>query len=94
MRAISTHSRRIPARLSATAICPNSEDPAPRRDCPRVRFANIDVGLERAASSYCASVQVSDPVSLKDTFEKKIRHGLPSAIPRWSVETSRGPAFL
>jgi hypothetical protein len=43
---------------------------------------------------YCASTQVSDPTSLTDTFEKKIRAGLPSAVPRWSVETSRGPDFL
>ena len=44
--------------------------------------------------SYCASIHLSEPTSLTDTFEKKIRAGLPSAVPRWSVETSRGPAFL
>lgn len=44
--------------------------------------------------SYCASTQVSDPTSLTDTFEKKSRSGLPSAVPRWSVEIRRGPAFL
>src|SRR5215467_12404819 len=43
---------------------------------------------------YCAFIQVSDPASLTDTFVKKIRAGLPSAVPRWSVEIRRGPAFL
>src|SRR5262245_39159365 len=57
-------------------------------------------GRERTREStakvtgYCASTQVSDPVSLAATFEKKIRSGWPSAVPRWSVEMSRGPAFL
>ena len=45
-------------------------------------------------TSYCASTQVSDPVSLAATFEKKIRSGWPSAVPRCSVEMRRGPAFL
>src|SRR2546429_5778888 len=35
------------------------------------------------------SVHLSDPASLKATLEKKIRAALPSAMPRWSVETSR-----
>src|ERR1043166_5907742 len=43
---------------------------------------------------YCAFIQVSDPVSLTDTSEKKTRSGLPSAVPRWSVEIKRGPACL
>ena len=43
---------------------------------------------------YCAFIQVSDPASLTATFVKKIRAGLPSAVPRWSVEKSSGPAFL
>jgi hypothetical protein len=45
-------------------------------------------------TDYCAVIQVFDPVSLTDTSEKKIRAGLPSAVPRWSVEIRRGPAFL
>jgi len=44
--------------------------------------------------SYCASTQLSDPFSLTATFEKKIRSGWPSAVPRWSVEMRSGPAFL
>ena len=44
--------------------------------------------------SYSAFTQVSDPISLTDTFEKKIRIGSPSAVPRWSDEIRRGPAFL
>jgi hypothetical protein len=43
---------------------------------------------------HCAFTQVSDPVSFTDTSEKEIRSGLPSAVPRWSVEIRRGPAFL
>ena len=42
---------------------------------------------------YCAFAQ-SDPVTLTATFEKKIRTGFPSALPRWSIATSSGPAFL
>ena len=45
-------------------------------------------------SLYCALIQLSDPVSLTATSEKKIRNGFPSAVPRCSVEISRGPAFL
>jgi hypothetical protein len=43
---------------------------------------------------YCAFIQASDPASLTATLVKKIRAGLPSAVPRWSVEKSSGPAFL
>src|ERR1700722_14568585 len=43
---------------------------------------------------YCAFTQSFEPVSLTATSEKKIRAGLPSAVPRWSVETSSGPAIL
>jgi hypothetical protein len=44
--------------------------------------------------SYCAFTHVSDPTSLTDTSEKKIRSGWPSAVPRRSIERRRGPAFL
>ena len=47
-----------------------------------------------APSSYFASTQVSDPVTLTATSEMKICSGLPSAVPRCSVEIRRGPAFL
>ncbi len=43
---------------------------------------------------YSALIQVSEPVSLTDTSEKKMCKGLPSAVPRCSVEISKGPAFL
>ena len=43
---------------------------------------------------YSAFIQASEPVSLTDTSERKMCRGLPSAVPRCSVETSRGPAFL
>jgi hypothetical protein len=45
-------------------------------------------------ASYCAFTHLSDPTSLTDTFEKKNRSFLPSAVPRRSVEIRRGPAFL
>jgi hypothetical protein len=41
-----------------------------------------------------ALIQLSNPVYLTDTLEKKTRMGLPSPVPRCSVEISRGPAFL
>lgn len=44
--------------------------------------------------SYCACTHLSEPTSLTDTFEKKIRSGLPSAVPRRSIEIRSGPAFL
>src|SRR5260370_39521099 len=48
----------------------------------------------RLRFSYFASIHLSDPVSLTARSEMKIRSGLPSAVPRWSVEIERGPAFL
>jgi hypothetical protein len=67
-----------------------------------VTISRLLVAIDRSQSidgvsprvSYCAFVQVSDPTSLTATFVKKIRAGLPSAVPRWSVEKNRGPAFL
>src|SRR6516225_4148672 len=54
-------------------------------------------GGDRAISvgtAYFASIQVSEPASLMATFVKKMCAGLPSAVPRCSVETRSGPAFL
>lgn len=48
----------------------------------------------RAARSYCAFFHVSEPINLTPTFEKKRCSGLPSAVPRCSVEKVRGPTFL
>jgi len=61
---------------------------------PRVRGAVLLLLALLGGVSYCASTQVSDPFSLTETFEKEIRSGWPSAVPRWSVEIRRGPAFL
>ena len=44
--------------------------------------------------AYCASIQLSEPVSLTATSEMKMCSGLPSAVPRCSVENRIGPAFL
>jgi hypothetical protein len=59
-------------------------------------YAVVETSIARTSPrvSYCASIHLSEPTSLTDTFEKKIRAGLPSAVPRWSVEIRRGPAFL
>ena len=65
------------------------------------RYLNRGVFVMRAARlgsldavSYFASSHVSDPTSLTATFVKKRCSGLPSAVPRCSVEKRRGPAFL
>jgi len=60
----------------------------------RPEFAKQQAHCLLARSSYFASIQVSDPVSFTDTSEIKMCRGLPSAVPRCSVEMSRGPAFL
>ncbi len=46
------------------------------------------------SATYCALIHLSDPVSLTDTSVRKMCRGLPSAVPRCSVENSSGPAFL
>src|ERR1700733_3124452 len=43
---------------------------------------------------YCAFIQVSEPVTLTATSVMKMCRGLPSAVPRCSVENRSGPAFL
>src|SRR5215472_1495935 len=43
---------------------------------------------------YFASIQVLEPTVLTATFVNQMCSGAPSAVPRWSIETSRGPAFL
>jgi len=45
-------------------------------------------------SFYFAFTHESDPASFTATSEMKMCSGLPSAVPRCSVEISRGPAFL
>ena len=57
-------------------------------------FAPQVKAREQVALFYCAFIHVSDPVSLTATSEKNSWNGPPSAVPRWSVEISRGPAFL
>ncbi len=37
---------------------------------------------------HCAFIQVSDPVSLTATSVKKMRRGLPSAVPRFRRQLS------
>jgi len=43
---------------------------------------------------YCAFTHLSEPVNLTATSVMKMCRGLPSAVPRCSVEINRGPAFL
>jgi cytochrome P450 len=44
--------------------------------------AAINRPEQAAPFFYCALIQLSDPVTLTDTSEKKTRTGLPSAVPR------------
>src|SRR5262249_48995383 len=87
--------RIFPHRKTGTGGAPRVHDlgirPAPGAD----PFEKIeDQKVDRVGHSYCASIQLSDPASLTATFEKDTRTGEPSAVPRWSVEKRRGPAFL
>jgi hypothetical protein len=97
--------RRRTDKIVATSFAGNAQPAGPHgRDPPKLSSSCATAVIARRADSgrttsivavvYCASTQVSDPVSLTATFVKKIRAGLPSAVPRWSVEKSRGPAFL
>ena len=56
-------------------------------------IAGKDAGATSEAV-YCASIHLSDPVTLTATSEMKMCRGLPSAKPRCSVENRIGPAFL
>ena len=77
------------------AIYPSSAAPARPLWLPESPIREDPHQLDaRSRVPYFASTHVSDPASLKATFEKKIRAGLPSAVPRCSVETRSGPAFL
>jgi hypothetical protein len=51
-------------------------------------------GTVPARATYCAFIHLSEPATLTDTLEMKTCRGLASAVPRCSVETNRGPAFL
>ena len=65
-----------------------------RSDRQVIGFATNDIRPASRHFVYFASIQASDPVSLTATPEIKMCSGLPSAVPRCSVEISRGPAFL
>ena len=62
-----------------------------RSEARRIRPSTVPTNLSDA---HCAFTQVSDPTNLTATLLKKIWAGVPSAVSRWSVETSSGPAFL
>jgi hypothetical protein len=47
-----------------------------------------------ANAPYRSFTHLSDPSSLTATLEKEMCTGLPSAVPRCSVEIRSGPAFL
>src|SRR6185312_6369011 len=63
----------------------HSTAPERPREAPRVWVA---------PPLYLASIQAFEPFSLTATFVKKRCRGLPSAVPRCSVEMRMGPAFL
>jgi hypothetical protein len=77
---------RRPTRTTRLPSKGHSPEPLPAPVCAR--------GVTSGTPFYCAFIQLSDPVSLTDTSERVIRNGLPSAVPRCSVEIRRGPAFL
>jgi len=68
-------------------------DLSPHRN---VRILQFPSHSETAScgAPYWALIHVSEPVSLTATSVRKMCKGLPSAVPRCSVENSRGPAFL
>jgi hypothetical protein len=45
-------------------------------------LASVHYLRQRLCGFYCAFTQLSDPVTLTATSEKKIRSGAPSAVPR------------
>ena len=59
-----------------------SSRPKQSRLVMRRLFVRATSIVEQAILFYCAFIQLSDPVTLTDTSEKKIRTGLPSAVPR------------
>lgn len=64
----------------------------PSLECVVLQREQLQLASYRA--TYCAFIHLSDPVTLTATSEKNTRIGLPSALPRRSVEISRGPAFF
>jgi hypothetical protein len=74
-----------------------------RQRCAAQRSVRNDARLIRTSPSIvrtnffdvqCASTHLSDPASLTATLVNERWKGLPSAVPRCSVEMRRGPAFL
>src|SRR5258708_33878254 len=52
----------------------------------------VQIFAHNRTDVYCAFIQVSDPVSLTDTSERKMCTGLPSAGSRGPSENSRAAA--
>jgi len=68
---------------------------AANRDLPKLSSSCTTVVIARQRlAAYCASIHLSEPASLTETSEIKMCRGLPSAVPRCSVENRIGPAFL
>ena len=71
---------------------PHGRHPRPAQDGQFLHYGS-NRPIETSVA-YFASIQVSEPASLTATSVMKMCSGLPSAVPRCSVEKSRGPAFL
>ena len=63
-------------------------------DARLIREARQSIVRASPSDVHCASIQLSDPVSLTATFVNVCVRGAPSAVPLCSVENSSGPAFL
>src|SRR3954464_10645438 len=85
-----TTATRAPGRLQRKRAINSGKRPEAKVFPAISRSRSAFIGLR----VYCAFVQVFEPVNLTDTSEIQICRGLPSAVPRCSVEISRGPAFL
>lgn len=59
----------------------NCSDSYRLRHCDLLGYVSFPQNND-ATRFYCAFTQLSDPVNLTDTSEKKSRSGFPSAVPR------------
>ena len=93
--AAAQHSDQLWQQARRKGLSPNIEiDVSSHRNACILQFREHVEIASSCASTYCAFIHLSDPVSLTATSVRKMCRGLPSAVPRCSVENSRGPAFL
>jgi hypothetical protein len=92
--AAAQHTDQLRQQAGRKGLSPNIEiDVGSHRNACILQFRE-HVEITLSCLTYCAMIHLSDPVSLTATLVRKMWSGLPSAVPRCSVENSRGPAFL